>query len=220
MVETQTIKRINLGLIPYGDALKIQTSIHEEVLAGKITDALIFCEHEHVYTFGKSAERNNLLINDDFLNQINAEVFETERGGDVTYHGPGQLVGYPIINLKARKLGVRAYVEVLEQALVEALLDFGLRAFQIEGLTGIWVENGMETRKIGAIGIRVSKGVSMHGFALNVKTALAYFDHINPCGILDKGVTSLKLEGVECTVSQFADAFELKFNSLLNNLSQ
>lgn len=202
----------SIGLTPYADALAIQQEVHAAVLAGA-ADTLILCEHLHVYTFGKSADRDNLLINPDFLKTINAEVFETDRGGDITYHGPGQLVGYPIINLRKHGVGVKKYVETLELSIINALSTFGITAYQMEGLTGIWVgAEGEVKRKIGALGIRVRNGVSMHGFALNVSPDLSYFNHIVPCGITDKAVTSIAKEVDGVTLADFSDEFVQSFD--------
>lgn len=208
MITTQ-----NIGLTPYSKALEIQQEVHAAVLDGA-EDTLILCEHPSVYTFGKSADRNNLLISPEFLKSINAEVHETERGGDITYHGPGQLVGYPIINLRKHGVGVKKYVETLELSIIKALSTFGITAYQIEGLTGIWVGKDNEVkRKIGAIGIRIRNGVSMHGFALNVTTDLSYFNHIVPCGIADKAVTSIVQEVEGVTLADFSDEFVRSFNN-------
>lgn len=201
----------NLGLIAYGDALRVQEETHSKVAAGA-NGVVLLCQHPHVYTFGKSADRNNLLISQDFLAKIGAQVYETERGGDITYHGPGQLVGYPIINLRASGVGVKKYVTTLENSLIAALKTFKIDAFQIDGLTGIWVgKNNEVKRKIGAIGIRIKNGVSMHGFALNVTTDLRYFNHIVPCGITDKEVTSIEQEIGTCSVEAFANVFREQF---------
>ncbi|MBT6236226.1 MAG: lipoyl(octanoyl) transferase LipB [Bacteroidetes bacterium] len=206
------IKLLNIGLTPYAQALAKQEEVHQGVLAGE-EDTLIICEHSHVYTFGKRANKNNLLINPDFLKSINAEVHETERGGDITYHGPGQLVGYPIINLRKHGIGVKKYVETIELSIIKALATLGITAYQIDGLTGIWVGEDKEVkRKIGAIGIRVRNGVSMHGFALNVSTDLTYFNHIVPCGITDKAVTSIEQERTGVSLADFSNAFEQHFN--------
>ena len=203
----------NIGLTPYSEALAIQQEVHEGILDGA-EDTLILCEHPHVYTFGKSADRNNLLINPDFLKSIEAEVFETDRGGDITYHGPGQLVGYPIMHLRKHGIGVKKYVDTLETSIINALARFNIAAYQLDGLTGIWVGKENETkRKIGAIGIRVRNGISMHGFALNVTTDLSYFEHIVPCGINDKAVTSIYQEISKGTVAAFATAFQESFNT-------
>ncbi len=207
------LKVKNIGHKSYSQALAIQQEVHAQVLAGG-EDTLILCEHPHVYTFGKSADRNNLLISPEFLKRIHAEVHETERGGDITYHGPGQLVGYPILNLRKHGVGVKKYVETLELSIINALATFNITAYQIDGLTGIWVgQEGDIKRKIGAIGIRVRNGVSMHGFALNVTTDLSYFNHIVPCGIADKEVTSIHQEINTGTVQEFAQAFQNTFRT-------
>ncbi|MDB4161686.1 lipoyl(octanoyl) transferase LipB [Bacteroidia bacterium] len=203
----------NIGLTSYLEALAIQQEVHQSIVDGA-EDTLILCEHPHVYTFGKRADRNNLLISLEFLNNINAEVHETERGGDITYHGPGQLVGYPIMHLRKHGIGVKKYVDTLETSIINALASFNIAAYQIDGLTGIWVGKEDETkRKIGAIGIRVRNGISMHGFALNITTDLSYFEHIVPCGINDKAVTSIYQEVGNGTVAAFADAFQKSFNT-------
>ena len=215
MVETEVIPSRNLGLIAYGDALAIQQKAHDDVLKGKGEEVILVCEHRHVYTFGKSADHSNLLANAERLRALNAEVFETDRGGDITYHGPGQLVVYPIINLSKRNMGVRNYVEAMEAALIRSLAEFDISAYQIPGLTGIWVKTDSGEKKIGAIGIRVSRGVSMHGFALNIETDLSYFNHIIPCGIQDKGVCSMHSLGKDVKISEMADLFVRFFNEEL-----
>ena len=202
----------NIGLTAYSAALQVQQQVHEEVLA-EGNDTLILCEHPHVYTFGKSADRNNLVVSPEFLIKLEAEVYEADRGGDITYHGPGQLVGYPIINLRKYRIGVKKYVATLEQSIINALATFEIIAYQIEGLTGIWVGEQGSERKIGAIGIRVRNGVSMHGFALNVTTDLSYFQNIVPCGIADKDVTSIHQEIGRGTVKEFADVFQKSFKA-------
>jgi len=202
----------NIGLTAYSAALQVQQQVHEEVLA-EGNDTLILCEHPHVYTFGKSADRNNLVVSPEFLIKLEAEVYEADRGGDITYHGPGQLVGYPIINLRKYRIGVKKYVATLEQSIINALATFEIIAYQIEGLTGIWVGEKGSERKIGAIGIRVRNGVSMHGFALNVTTDLSYFQNIVPCGIADKDVTSIHQEIGRGTVKEFADVFQKSFKA-------
>lgn len=207
------LKFKNIGLKPYAEALNVQQEVHQTIIDGD-PDTLIVCEHPHVYTFGKSADRNNLLIDSDFLKTIDAKVYETDRGGDITYHGPGQLVGYPIINLRKHGIGVKKYVETLEVSIIKTLKSFNILAYQIEGLTGIWVgAQGVVKRKIGAIGIRVRNGVSMHGFALNVTTDLSYFDHIVPCGIANKEVTSIHQETGSGSVAEFAEAFKNTFQT-------
>jgi lipoyl(octanoyl) transferase len=206
------LKFKNIGLKPYAEALNVQQEVHQTIIDGG-TDTLILCEHPHVYTFGKSADITNLLVDADFLKTIDAEVYETDRGGDITYHGPGQLVAYPIINLRKHGIGVKKYVETLEVS-INTLESFNILAYQIEGLTGIWVGEESEVkRKIGAIGIRVRNGVSMHGFALNVTTDLSYFNHIVPCGIANKEVTSIYQETGSGSVTEFALAFQNTFQT-------
>jgi lipoyl(octanoyl) transferase len=207
------LKFKNIGLKPYAEALNVQQEVHQTIIDGG-PDTLILCQHPHVYTFGKSADINNLLVDADFLKTIDAEVYETDRGGDITYHGPGQLVGYPIINLRKHGIGVKKYVETLEVSIINTLESFNILAYQIKGLTGIWVgDQGAVKRKIGAIGIRVRNGVSMHGFALNVTTDLSYFNHIVPCGIANKEVTSMHQETGSGSVTEFAKAFQNTFQT-------
>ncbi|MCB9260853.1 MAG: lipoyl(octanoyl) transferase LipB [Flavobacteriales bacterium] len=191
--KTREIKVEDLGLIDYQTAWDKQKEMVIALQNDESSNTVLLCEHNHVYTFGKSANRNNLLINDSFLNQIGAQKFEIERGGDITYHGPGQLVGYPILNLHQLGMGVKKYVDVLEESIIETLLKFNIKTERMEGLTGIWLTEGLP-RKIAAIGIKVSRGITMHGFALNVNTDLSYFNHMIPCGIADKGVTSMQKE--------------------------
>ena len=193
----------NIGLTDYKEALDLQENLHKEIVDNKLlkskrkqVDYLIFCEHPHVYTLGKSGNLNNLLINEDFLKGINASFFKTNRGGDITYHGPGQIVGYPIIDLERTGLGVRKYIYNLEEGIVAMLKEYGIYGKRFDGATGVWLdtENSSRTRKICAIGVRVSRFVTMHGFALNVNTDLKYFDFINPCGLQKFGVTSMERE--------------------------
>lgn len=157
---------------------------------------LLFCEHSHVFTLGKSGEQKNLLANSKVLKEINAKFYKTDRGGDITYHGPGQIVGYPIIDLEAAGLGVKKYVWSIEEAIILTLKCFGIIGERLEGASGVWldVNEPKKTRKICAIGVKTSKFVTMHGFALNVNTDLKYFSFINPCGFTDKPVTSMRNE--------------------------
>lgn len=161
-----------------------------------VVNHLLFCEHPHVFTLGKSGAPSNLLITDELLEKIEARFYKINRGGDITYHGPGQIVGYPIFDLEALGIGIKEYIHLLEEALISALADLGIRASRLEGATGVWldVDQPQKARKISAIGVRASRFVSMHGFAFNVNTNLEYFRHINPCGFIDKGVTSLEKE--------------------------
>lgn len=156
---------------------------------------LIFVEHPHVYTYGKSAEDNNMLATPDYLKAMGASVFRIERGGDITYHGPGQLVAYPIFDLEKLGMGIKSYVSAIESCIILTLNDFGIEAGIISDRIGVWIDIGKPTeRKIAAIGIRCSRYVSMHGLALNVNTDLSMFRHIVPCGIPDKDVTSMERE--------------------------
>lgn len=157
---------------------------------------LLFCEHPHVYTLGKSGDENNLLIRQEFLDKIHATYYKTNRGGDITYHGPGQLVGYPILDLEELGLGLKQYVRVLEDSIIELLDGYGVKATQMEGATGVWLDatHPVKARKICAIGVRSGRHVTMHGFALNVNTDLDYFSYIHPCGFETKGVTSMARE--------------------------
>jgi lipoyl(octanoyl) transferase len=205
---------IDLGLIDYKTAWDKQKVQVDQRLSNEVGDTLFLCEHNHVYTFGKSADHTNLLINDTFLNNIGAQKFQIERGGDITYHGPGQLVGYPIINLHGLKMGVKKYVELLEESLIRTLEHYNIFTHRIEGLTGIWLKEG-PPRKIAAIGIKVSRGVTMHGFAMNVNTDLSYFNHIVPCGITDKSVTSMEKElGQPVDFKEVAKVYENTFMEL------
>jgi len=157
---------------------------------------LLFCEHPHVYTLGKSGDEANLLIREEFLKKISATYFKTNRGGDITYHGPGQIVGYPILDLESLEIGLKQYIATMEDAIVELLGNYRISATQMDGATGVWLdaEHPVKARKICAIGVRSSRYITMHGFALNVNTNLDYFTYINPCGFETKGVTSMQKE--------------------------
>jgi lipoyl(octanoyl) transferase len=157
---------------------------------------LIFVEHPHVFTLGKSGSENNLLINSIQLHAKDASFVRTDRGGDITYHGPGQIVGYPLFDLERIGIGLKEYINRLEEAIIMTLSASGLKGSRLPGATGVWLDSGLphRTRKICAIGVKVSRYITMHGFAFNVNTDLSYFNYINPCGFTDKGVTSLQLE--------------------------
>jgi lipoyl(octanoyl) transferase len=188
--ETRPLRVERHGLVPYGAALELQQRLVARRRAGEISDTLLLLQHPHVITLGTSAHREHVLIDDEQGRLLGIDVFETGRGGDVTYHGPGQLVGYPIFDLKPDRCDVHRYVRDLEGVLISALLTLGVDAQRKPGLTGVWVDDA----KIAAIGVRVSSGwITSHGFALNVATDLAFFDSIVPCGITRYGVTSLQL---------------------------
>ena len=183
---------VDLGLIPYGPACELQQLLVEARKAAAIPDVLLFCEHPHVITLGRNAKRDNLLASDRVLAQMNAELHPTNRGGDITYHGPGQIVGYPILDLTEHRRDVRWYVEQLEEVMIRATADFGIAAHRVEGHHGVWIEAPSGEEKLGALGVHLSRWVTSHGFAYNVSTDLRYFDMIVPCGITDKRVTSLE----------------------------
>lgn len=200
----EQIKYHDLGLIEYGSAWDYQEERFNKLLyfkaepEGKIKpdQYLLFCEHPHVYTLGKSGDEANLLIHSDFLKKIDATYFKTNRGGDITYHGPGQIVGYPIVDLEDLGIGLKQYITLMEEAIINLLSTYGITATVMEGATGVWLdcEHPVKARKICAIGVRSSRYVTMHGFALNVNTKLDYFTYINPCGFETKGVTSMEKE--------------------------
>lgn len=160
------------------------------------THHLLFCGHPHVYTLGKSGHMENLLVNDARMKELNVSFFKTNRGGDITYHGPGQVVGYPILDLEHFATDLGKYMRNLEEVIIRTIARYGIEAGRLEGATGVWLEpeNKSRARKICAMGVRCSRWVTMHGFALNVNTDLKYFDHIVPCGITDKTVTSMQRE--------------------------
>ncbi|MBT3519255.1 MAG: lipoyl(octanoyl) transferase LipB [Candidatus Marinimicrobia bacterium] len=186
MIETETQKIIvkDLGLAPYQAVWDLQKKMQQKRIKGEIEDTLILVEHEPVYTLGKNANENHLLQSRD----ESVDVFNIERGGDITFHGPGQIVGYPILDLSNYKKSVSWYMRTLEQLTIDVLENFGITATRIEGLTGVWVGD----EKIAAQGVRISRWVTMHGFALNVNPNLSFYDGIIPCGIFDHGVTSME----------------------------
>ncbi len=196
------VEKIELGVMPYTQAWDYQRELFERVATGAHSGALLFVEHPHVYTLGRSGEAGNMLVSDTFLKSIGAEFVRVDRGGDITYHGYGQIVGYPILNLTEMGLSLREYIWKLEQVIIDTVAHWGIEAQRKEGAVGVWIEGGAKgSRKIAAIGVRASRGVTMHGFALNVNTDLSYFGHINPCG-LTLGVTSMKSEGVNMEMAQ------------------
>ncbi len=180
----------------YQENLVLQIQEEKKKNISPISHQLLFCEHPHVYTLGKSGTENNLLINDEFLKRIKASYFKSNRGGDITYHGPGQLVGYPIFDLNQFDFQVKRYIDKLEQTVINTIAKWGIEGHRLEGATGVWldIDKKGQTRKICAMGVKISRWVTMHGFALNVNTNLDYFNHINPCGFVDKGVTSMEKE--------------------------
>ncbi len=198
----------DLGLMDYRKAWDYQVELYEARVANKLRNRerpesehiypdnrLLFVEHPHVYTLGKSGDQNNLLIDSNFLNKIGATYYEIDRGGDITYHGPGQIVGYPIFDLEQFGMHIKQYVAALEDSVITTLGCLGIKGDRLQGATGVWLEpETPRERKICAIGVKAGRHITMHGFAFNVNTDLKYFGYINPCGFLNKGVTSLEKE--------------------------
>lgn len=184
---------IDLGVVGYAEAYALQKRLVAARKADASDDMLLLCEHPPVITQGRNGKREHLLVSERLLEQRNIEYFETSRGGDITFHGPGQLVGYPILNLAAIRKDVVWYVRRLEEAMIRMTADFQIEAFRVAGRTGVWVksEGGLE-EKLGAIGVHISRWVTSHGFAYNVSTDLRYFDLIVPCGIMERKTTSLE----------------------------
>jgi lipoyl(octanoyl) transferase len=178
----------NLGRTRYAEAWDLQQRVFDLRLHGLIDDVLLLTEHEHVYTLGKGGDANHLLASDAELSKDGTEVFRIDRGGDITYHGPGQIVGYPILDLNNYSPDIHKYLRSLEDVLIDLLHAFGIKGEREAGMTGVWVRG----EKIAAIGVRVSKWITMHGFALNVNTDLQKFERIIPCGIFHKGITSMQ----------------------------
>ena len=221
----------DLGQIEYKKAWDYQETLFQEVLQSRMSSAnlpnekktpannyLLFCEHPHVYTLGKSGKEQNMLLNMLQLQAKEASFHKINRGGDITYHGPGQIVGYPILNLETYDMGIKKYIETLEQSVINCIAEFGLTGKRLEGTTGVWLDvDTPKVRKICAIGVRVSRWISMHGFAFNVNTDLKYFDYINPCGFLDKGVTSLKKElGKELDIEEVKHNLKIHIKNLFD----
>lgn len=190
----------NWGLIDYQTAWQRQEQLFQETISRKMAglptgNRLIFCEHPHVYTLGKHGNPQNMLLSAANLQKTGATFVQTDRGGDITYHGPGQIVGYPIFDLATFGIGLKQYVSNVEEAIIQTLLAYGIQTGRLHGATGVWLDTGKPScRKIAAIGVRSSHFITMHGFALNVNTDLRYFRAINPCGFIDKGVTSMQFE--------------------------
>jgi lipoyl(octanoyl) transferase len=206
--QNKKVQVVDLNLIPYQDGWDLQERLMSNIADIKLANRnlaqneiittpnyLLFCQHPHVYTLGKSGDPSNLLMQEEFLHTIQATFFKTNRGGDITYHGPGQMVGYPIFDLENFYTDIHLYLRMLEEAIILTCQEYGLNAGRIIGLTGVWINHESESaRKICAFGVKASRWISMHGFAFNVKPDLSYFSHIVPCGISEKGVTSLSQE--------------------------
>jgi len=190
----------NLGAIDYKKAWDLQEKLFAEKLQSKrnnqpVENHLLLCEHPPVFTLGKSGDASNLLITQNLLDQKGIQYYKINRGGDITYHGPGQIVGYPLLDLEQFKLGVKEYIHQMEEVIIKTLADYSIQSERLEGATGVWIDTDKNTvRKICAIGVKASRHITMHGFAFNVNTDLSYYNLINPCGFTDKGVTSMAKE--------------------------
>jgi lipoyl(octanoyl) transferase len=203
-----------LGLVPYADGLELQRELVEQRKADRIPDTLLLLQHPHVLTIGvKKDGRAHILAAPDRLASLGVEVFETGRGGDVTYHGPGQLVGYPIFDLNPDRRDVHRYVRDIEEVMIRVCADYGIEAGRVKGFSGAWVGD----EKIGAIGVRISRWITSHGFAFNVTTNIDFFKLIVPCGIADKGVTSLAAEiGSAPQMHEVEDRFIAQFEAVFD----
>ena len=209
------IETRRLGRIPYAEALELQRALVEDRRAGRVGDLLLFAEHPHVLTLGVRGDggRSHILATADVLATRGVDVHEAGRGGDITYHGPGQVVGYPILDLKPDRCDVHRYVRDLEEVLIRTAADYGVDAGRVEGLTGVWVGG----EKLAAIGVRIARWITSHGFAFNVSTNLDYFQLIIPCGIVDKGVTSLeRLLGRAVEQADVQDRIASHFSSVFS----
>ena len=207
-IESDSFNFIWLGSIHYNEAWNFQKKIHQLILENKIKDTILFLEHFHVYTFGKNADQNHLLPSYD----REAEIIQSDRGGDITYHGPGQLVVYPIINLKNYNKSITWYINIIEQVIINSLKQYNIESNRKDGLTGVWVDE----EKVAAIGVRLAKWITMHGFALNIKPDLTFYNGMIPCGIFEYGITSIlelsdikldSLDVVKNIINQFRENF-------------
>jgi lipoyl(octanoyl) transferase len=201
-----------LGLVPYAEALSVQRQLVEERRAGRIEDVLLLVEHPHVLTLGVKGDggRSHVLASASVLAARGVEIHEAGRGGDITYHGPGQIVGYPILELRPDRCDVHRYVRDLEEVLIRTAADFGVEAGRVDGLTGVWA-GSLRRAKLAAIGVRISRWITSHGFAFNVSTDLGFFDLIVPCGIADREVTSLERLGWRGHMDEVADRIAGQF---------
>jgi lipoyl(octanoyl) transferase len=226
-IPNKKVKFVELGLKDYQEAWDYQVSLFEKTLAvksenrnlpaeqQKATDNyLLFCEHPHVFTLGKSGDEKNLIISKEELNAVHATYHHINRGGDITYHGPGQIVGYPILDLENFFTDIHKYMRLMEESVIQTLKEYSVDAGRIAGLTGVWIdfENERKARKICALGVKTSRWVTMHGFAFNINPDLRYFAYIVPCGIQDKAVTSLEKElGKKVDIREAQEILKEKF---------
>ena len=218
----QKIITEDLGLISYAKAWEYQQKLFDEALTKKaageeVQNKLLFCEHPHVITLGKSGNENNLLLTRESLKERGVEYFHIDRGGDITYHGPGQMVVYPIFDLQSFNISLKKYIYSLEQVIIQLLDEQGIKSERMEKVTGVWLDlEGANARKICAIGVRSSRFVTMHGLALNVNTDLTYFSLMNPCGFIEKGVTSIQKELNKGTIDM--DTIKNRVNELFTEI--
>lgn len=225
-----TVKYQHLGVMEYGDAWDLQESLMQQALdikSAKFKDAsdpvglqqiehhLLTVHHPHVYTLGKSGHMAHLLLDDAKMNAINATFYKTNRGGDITYHGPGQLVAYPILDLEQFYTDLGRYMRNLEEVIIKTIAHYGIKGERLEGATGVWIDVDAQPRKICAMGVKCSRWITIHGLALNMNTDLSYFGHIVPCGISDKGVTSMAKElGHPVDEAEVMDVFLKAFEAV------
>src|SRR5579883_1565143 len=202
---------LKLGRLDYARAQEMQSDLAAQRKRGEIPDHLLLLEHPHVITLGRNGHMKNLLANDEVLSRAGIQFHATDRGGDITYHGPGQLVGYPIIDLRDWKRDVVGYVRAIEQVLIDTLADFGISAGRVQGCTGVWVNHA----KIAAIGVHISRWVTSHGFALNVNTDMSYFQYIVPCG-LTKPVTSMAQLGIRTNLEDVSRVLAVNFGRVFD----
>ncbi|MBX7150941.1 lipoyl(octanoyl) transferase LipB [bacterium] len=220
-MSNKLLQIVHLGLIDYQTAWDLQKTLFDKRLSNQIEDTLLLCEHPHTYTVGKNgvdSVSKHLLMNKDELATHGIKIFEIDRGGDITYHGPGQIVGYPILNLNNYYRDVHRYLRDIEEAIIRTLAEYGLTGKRIDAITGVWIDTPRSPEKICAIGVKVTRWITMHGFALNVNTNLDFFNGIVPCGISDKGVTSIEkllqkkidVHEVEAILTEkFAEVFDV-----------
>jgi lipoyl(octanoyl) transferase len=224
-----TVKFQDLGLIDYKEAWDYQERMFRATVDQKISirngetsepteNYMLFCEHPHVYTLGKSGDKNHLLLTDESLKEKNATYYKINRGGDITYHGPGQLVVYPIFDLDHFFSDIHKYLRYLEESVIRTLLEYGIESGRVQGLTGVWIDGNKSTaRKICAIGVKSSRWVTMHGIGFNINSDLSYFSHIIPCGIQDKAVTSMERElGRKLDMKDVSSVLKKKLATLFN----
>ena len=212
----------DLGIIQYADALEYQQQLFNENIKAKTEsrptkNTLLLCEHPHVITIGKNGRDENLLFSEEFLKNKNIALCKTDRGGDITYHGPGQVVAYPIFDLETLNTGLKGYIHKLEEVMIKVLEFYNISSSRSEGASGVWIDTDKPSkiRKIGAIGVRSSRYITMHGFALNINTDLTCFSLINPCGFTDRGVTSMAKEtGKQVSMPEIKEKIRILFNEV------